>query len=93
MIALGCYAALAEAGLRCPADVSVAGHNDMPLVDRVAAAADDGRDPAARDRSARRAACCSTRLDGEPHERRAVLLPTELVVRGSTGPARPRRPM
>ena len=35
MIALGCYAALAAAGLRCPEDVSVTGHNDMPFMDRV----------------------------------------------------------
>src|SRR5919197_1902325 len=35
MLALGVYEALAAAGLRCPADVSVAGHNDMPLVDRI----------------------------------------------------------
>ena len=33
LIALGCYDALAAAKLRCPADVSVIGHNDMPLVD------------------------------------------------------------
>lgn len=34
MIALGCYDALAEAGLRCPSDVSVVGCNDMPFTDR-----------------------------------------------------------
>jgi LacI family transcriptional regulator len=31
LIAIGCYQALAEAGLDCPADVSVVGFNDMPL--------------------------------------------------------------
>ena len=36
MVAIGVYEALAEAGLRCPEDVSVAGHNDMPLVDKLA---------------------------------------------------------
>jgi LacI family transcriptional regulator len=35
MLAVGCYAALDEAGLRCPEDISVIGFNDMPLVDRV----------------------------------------------------------
>lgn len=36
LLALGCYDALKARGLRCPADVSVVGHNDMPLVDLVA---------------------------------------------------------
>jgi LacI family transcriptional regulator len=33
MLAVGCYAALEEAGLDCPADVSVVGFNDMPFID------------------------------------------------------------
>jgi LacI family transcriptional regulator, galactose operon repressor len=33
LIALGCYDALAARGLSCPGDVSIVGHNDMPLVD------------------------------------------------------------
>ena len=33
------------------------------------------------------------RLDGELLDAAPLLLPTELVIRGSTGPARPRRPM
>ncbi len=34
-LAVGCYAALDEAGLRCPDDISVMGFNDLPFVDRV----------------------------------------------------------
>jgi LacI family transcriptional regulator len=34
MLALGCYDALAESGLRCPQDISVTGYNDMPFADR-----------------------------------------------------------
>ncbi|MGA2190679.1 MAG: LacI family DNA-binding transcriptional regulator [Steroidobacteraceae bacterium] len=34
MLALGCYDALAEAGLECPADISITGYNDMPFADR-----------------------------------------------------------
>jgi LacI family transcriptional regulator len=34
LLALGVYTALAEAGLACPADVSVIGFNDMPFADR-----------------------------------------------------------
>jgi LacI family transcriptional regulator len=35
LIALGCYDCLAALGLRCPQDVSIVGHNDIPLVDMV----------------------------------------------------------
>lgn len=35
LLALGVYEALREQGRRCPEDVSVIGHNDMPLVDLV----------------------------------------------------------
>jgi LacI family transcriptional regulator len=34
LLALGCFDALAEHGLRCPHDVSVTGFNHMPFVDR-----------------------------------------------------------
>lgn len=36
LLALGCYDALEELGLRCPEDISVTGFNDMPYVDRFA---------------------------------------------------------
>jgi LacI family transcriptional regulator len=35
LLALGAYQALAARGLACPQDISVVGHNDMPLVDMV----------------------------------------------------------
>ncbi|WP_371420614.1 LacI family DNA-binding transcriptional regulator [Tardiphaga sp.] len=35
LLALGVYEALRDIGKRCPEDVSVIGHNDMPLVDLV----------------------------------------------------------
>jgi len=35
LLALGCYDALQELGLECPADMSVTGFNDMPFVDRL----------------------------------------------------------
>ena len=34
LLALGCYDALEELGMRCPEDISVTGFNDMPYVDR-----------------------------------------------------------
>lgn len=33
LVAIGCYDALAEMGLRCPDDVAIVGHNDMPFMD------------------------------------------------------------
>jgi len=35
MLAIGCYAALDQAGLSCPEDLSVIGFNDMPFIDRL----------------------------------------------------------
>ena len=92
MLALGVYEALAAAGLRCPDDVSVAGHNDMPLVDRIAPPLTTVAIPryeigvlAARRLLARLGAD-----GGDPGPRRA-LLPVTLVVRGSTAPPSRRR--
>jgi len=35
LLALGCYDALRSVGIRCPADISITGYNDMPFVDLV----------------------------------------------------------
>src|SRR5262249_58478321 len=35
MLALGCYDALNELGLRVPEDIAVSGFNDMPFVDKL----------------------------------------------------------
>lgn len=35
LLALGCYDALRSLGMHCPADISITGYNDMPLVDLV----------------------------------------------------------
>jgi LacI family transcriptional regulator len=35
LLALGCYDAIAAAGLQCPRDISIVGHNDIPLLDMV----------------------------------------------------------
>lgn len=85
MMALGVYESLAEAGLRCPEDISVAGHNDMPFMAQINPPLTTVSIPqyqvgveAARMLLAVRA---GTRPD--PYRR---LLPTTLVVRGSTAP-------
>lgn len=81
MIALGCYAALGAAGLRCPDDVSVIGHNDMPLVDQVSPALTTIAIPR-HELGAEAARQLLARLRGE--QAASVLLPTRLVVRDST---------
>jgi LacI family transcriptional regulator len=35
MLAMGCYAAIEQAGLSCPKEISVVGFNDMPFIDRL----------------------------------------------------------
>jgi LacI family transcriptional regulator len=81
MIALGSLAALARAGLRCPEDVSIVGHNDTPLMDQVTPALTSVAIPK-HELGATAAAMLLALLDGEPAPR--ILLPVQLVVRGST---------
>jgi LacI family transcriptional regulator len=89
MIALGAYEALAAAGLRCPEDISVVGHNDMPLVAHVSPPLTTVAIPQ-HDIGAAAARTLLALLNGEPAVERRRLLPTTLVVRGSTGPPRSR---
>ena len=90
MIALGCYEALAEAGLRCPDDVSVAGHNDMPLMAQVSPPLTTVAIPQ-RELGAEAARMLLARLNGDATGSARRLLPTRLVVRGSTAPPKPGR--
>ncbi len=88
LIAVGCYAAIAERGLRCPQDVSLIGINNMPLAEwlrpaltTVAIAQEELGSQAARLIVARIA-------DPRAHIGN-VTVTTELIVRESTGPVRP----
>jgi LacI family transcriptional regulator len=92
MMAIGCLEALTAAGLRCPQDVSVAGHNDMPLVGKL-------QPPlttvafAQQSLGVRAAQVLLGRLADNGHPAERELVPTELVVRGSTGPPPTPRPV
>jgi LacI family transcriptional regulator len=86
MVAVGVYEAFATAGLRCPDDVSVAGHNDMPLVDKLAPPLTTVAIPR-REIGVAAAELLLERIAGTAGAERR-LLPTRLVVRGSTGPPR-----
>ena len=85
MLAVGCYAALEEAGLRCPEDISVVGFNDMPFIDRL-------RPPLTTIRfshyqvGTEAAQMLLARIAGETGPARVLYLAPELVVRGSTAP-------
>jgi len=83
MIAVGCYAELRRRGLRCPDDVSVIGVNDMPL----AGFLDPPLTTVAIPQYDIGAAAAELVLGRITHRDRAPvsrILPTRLVVRGST---------
>lgn len=86
MIALGVYETLQTLGIDCPREISVVGHNDMPFMDQVHPPLTTVTIP--QYEVGREAA----RLLLDIREGREVtptrrLLPTRLVVRGSTAPA------
>lgn len=91
MIALGCYGALAEAGLRCPDDISIVGHNDMPLASSLQPPLTTVAIPQ-REIGREAARTLLDRLYGKAGGETRVLLETELIARGSTGPSRAAAP-
>jgi LacI family transcriptional regulator len=86
MIALGVYEALSAAGVRCPDDISVVGHNDMPLVGSVSPPLTTVAIPKHRI-GVEAASLLLDRLDGRGAGDERRLLDTRLVVRASTAPA------
>ncbi|WP_432843295.1 LacI family DNA-binding transcriptional regulator [Dactylosporangium sp. CA-092794] len=88
MMALGCYAAIRAAGLRCPEDISVVGYNDMPLTDRVEPPLTTVRVPYYDVGRQAAGLLVDAILDGGSANRSIRLTPS-LVVRNSTAPARP----
>lgn len=83
LLALGAYLELKRRGLSCPRDISIVGHNDMPLVDMVdpplttvrIAHAEMGQAAAQR---------LLERLVNPDAQLSVELIPVELIVRGST---------
>jgi LacI family transcriptional regulator len=88
LLALGCYDALAERGLRCPDDVSVTGHNDAPFVDMVAPPLTTVR-VAQREMGVEAARLLLRLMRDESVVPADILLPPSLVVRGSTARTNP----
>ena len=87
LVALGAYDALREAGLRVPQDISVTGHNDMPLVDMVDPPLTTIRLPH-RELGWRAAEMLFDEIDGRSMSASTVVLRPELVVRQSTAAPR-----
>src|SRR5450755_910729 len=87
MLAVGCYAAVEEAGLSCPADVSVVGFNDMPFIDRLRPPMTTVAFPHYQ-LGTEAARLLLERLSGSEKPPTVLYLVPELVVRGSTAPTR-----
>jgi LacI family transcriptional regulator len=87
MLAVGCFAALEEAGLDCPADLSVVGFNDMPFIDRLRPPLTTIRFPHYQV-GTEAAQLLLERISGSGGPVKVLYLAPELVVRGSTAPLR-----
>ena len=87
LIALGVIDAVREAGMDCPRDISVVGFNDMPLAGRLAPPLTTVNVPEYE--LGRQAAECLLREMTDPDRKHElILIPVDLVVRGSTAPVR-----
>ncbi|HTE62134.1 MAG TPA: LacI family DNA-binding transcriptional regulator [Solirubrobacteraceae bacterium] len=85
LIALGCYDAMDERGVACPAEISVVGFNDMPFVARFSPPMTTIRIPH-YEMGVAAAELLLERIEFPDAAVREVLLEPALVVRGSTAP-------
>lgn len=88
-LAVGAIEALEARGLSCPDDISVTGYNDMPFVDRLKPALTTIRIQTYE--AGQKAAEIYLDQIAKPIANRKakhVVLPVELIVRGSTGPVK-----
>jgi LacI family transcriptional regulator len=87
LVGIGCYDALEARGLRCPDDISIAGFNDMPFIDRLRPPLTSVRVPQ-REIGKVAADLLLEQLGGNKEIPREILLEPTLIVRDSTGPPR-----
>lgn len=87
LLALGAYDTAAERGLSIPGDLSIVGHNDMPLVDMVAPPLTTVR-ISHREIGREAADLLLQQLTGGGSSTRNIVLAPALIVRGSTAPPR-----
>jgi LacI family transcriptional regulator len=89
MLAVGCYEAFDELGLRCPEDISVIGFNDMPFIDRLRPPLSTVRFPHYQ-LGTEAAKLLIERIEGGDGPVKILFLAPELVARGSTRPVAPK---
>lgn len=92
MMAIGCLAALAEAGLRVPEDIALAGFDDIPIARYVSPALTTIRVPIAALGAASLDALVKAVEQPAMATPYLTVLPVELVVRRSCGTGPPQQP-
>ncbi len=93
MMAIGCLAALGEAGLRVPDDLALAGFDDIPIARYVSPALTTIRVPIAALGTAALEALVHAFKTPPTADNPTTVLPVELVVRNSCGAGPPARPL
>src|ERR1700761_6315492 len=88
MLAVGCYGASGERGVRCPQDVSIIGFNDMPFIDRLRPPLSTVRFPHYQ-LGTEAANLLLERIGTGGGPVKILYLAPELIVRGSTVPVGP----
>ena len=88
LLALGCYDVMDERALRCPADISVVGFNDMPFLDKLRPPLTTVRLPHYRI-GTEAALLLLQRIRDRQAPVKSILLPLSLVIRQSTSPPPP----
>jgi LacI family transcriptional regulator len=88
LLAIGCYESLAARGLACPDDVSITGYNDVRFMDKLRPALTTVRIPM-HEIGVQAARNLLERMRDPTIPAEEVRLQPEMIVRGSTGPARP----
>jgi DNA-binding LacI/PurR family transcriptional regulator len=87
MLAIGAIEQLKASGFKVPADVSVAGFDDVPEASRIEPTLTTVRQDS-EEKGRRAAKFLLEMLDGQGEESRHTVLQTQLIVRKSTGKAR-----
>ncbi|HEY0857161.1 MAG TPA: LacI family DNA-binding transcriptional regulator [Albitalea sp.] len=92
MMAVGCLAALHEAGLRVPDDIALAGFDDIPIARYVTPSLTTIRVPISALGTAALDALAKTVESPQSAAGQTTVMPVELVVRASCGAGPPPRP-
>ena len=87
LVALGCYDVMKQYGLTCPADLSIVGHNDMPLMDMIWPPLTTVRIPH-RDMGLEASRLILNAINDRASSVVDIRLKPELIVRGSTAAPR-----